>query len=336
MANKDLAASMLDQWRDNKDGKWTYVNEAVGYVTAADMLGGEAGAAGFAGNVDIPSIVNFVAGRHALPANVQQGMTAQLKLQKEWLTTGDIGQHEIIFHLWGATATALAIQCALQHPFSRGTVFIGSNDPFAMPIINPDYFSVDHDAQIMNSAAEWVRRLAKTEPLSKTLLVERLPGAEVTGDEMITFFKKAAGTEFHPLGTCAMMPRADGGVVDTNLVVYGTKNVRVIDASVIPLQMSAHLMATTYGIGEYGADIIKESTLPKPVPATTSSTSANSESTTDGDSADSASATGTKASSQDGREGLSVAAKAGIGIGAAVGAIALLGAVVSIPIPVCR
>jgi len=44
-----------------------------------------------------------------------------------------------------------------------------------------------------------------------------------------------------------MLPRDSGGVVDTNLVVYGTKNVRVVDASIMPLQVSAHLMAPAYG-----------------------------------------------------------------------------------------
>jgi len=33
-----------------------------------------------------------------------------------------------------------------------------------------------------------------------------------------------------------MVPKATGGVVDSTLVVYGTKNVRVVDASIIPLQ----------------------------------------------------------------------------------------------------
>jgi choline dehydrogenase-like flavoprotein len=33
-----------------------------------------------------------------------------------------------------------------------------------------------------------------------------------------------------------MVPKATGGVVDNSLIVYGTKNVRVVDASIIPLQ----------------------------------------------------------------------------------------------------
>lgn len=34
-----------------------------------------------------------------------------------------------------------------------------------------------------------------------------------------------------------MQPQANGGVVDTHLVVYGTSNLRVVDASIMPLQV---------------------------------------------------------------------------------------------------
>lgn len=61
----------------------------------------------------------------------------------------------------------------------------------------------------------------------------------------------------HSIGTASMMSRALGGVVDPELRVYGTANVRVVDASILPLQISGHLTATLYAVAERASDIIK-------------------------------------------------------------------------------
>ena len=63
---------------------------------------------------------------------------------------------------------------------------------------------------------------------------------------------------WHELGSVAMMRRDLGGVVNARLTVYDTANVRVADASIMPLQISAHLSSTLYGVGEKAADLIKE------------------------------------------------------------------------------
>lgn len=55
-----------------------------------------------------------------------------------------------------------------------------------------------------------------------------------------------------------MLPRSMGGVVDNRLKVYGTANVRVVDASVQPLQLCGHPMANLYAIAESVSDMIKE------------------------------------------------------------------------------
>jgi len=49
------------------------------------------------------------------------------------------------------------------------------------------------------------------------------------------------------------------GVVNAQLKVYDTTNVRVVDASVMPMQISAHLSSTLYGVAEKAADLIKAS-----------------------------------------------------------------------------
>ena len=58
------------------------------------------------------------------------------------------------------------------------------------------------------------------------------------------------GTQFHPCGTAAMAPKRLGGVVDPQLKVYGTSNVRVIDASIFPMTIGATIQATVYAVAE--------------------------------------------------------------------------------------
>ena len=42
-----------------------------------------------------------------------------------------------------------------------------------------------------------------------------------------------------------MLPRDKGGVVDPTLKVYGTKNVRVVDLSILPLEVAANTQCTS-------------------------------------------------------------------------------------------
>ena len=191
-----------------------------------------------------------------LPDNVARGMRQQFEIMHGWLT-GRIGQLEILFHLLGNNPNTLGIQCAIQHPWSRGTIMITSNDPFEYPAIDPHYFGVGYDIDIMTAGIDFARRLARTNPMAPHFLEENQPGSQYTGEGLYDYARNNAGTEYHPMGTCSMLPRDHGGVVDTNLMVYGAANLRVVDASVMPLQISAHLMASTYGIAEKAADIIK-------------------------------------------------------------------------------
>ena len=84
---------------------------------------------------------------------------------------------------------------------------------------------------------------------------EAIPGSSKIDLQQYT--RTTFASEYHPVGTCSMLSRNDGGSVDSNLKVYGTTNVRIVDPSIIPLHISAHIQSTVYGIAEYAADIIK-------------------------------------------------------------------------------
>ena len=63
----------------------------------------------------------------------------------------------------------------------------------------------------------------------------------------------ATGPENHQAGTCRMAP---DGVVDPNLRVHGTSNLRVVDASVIPSLAYANPMSSIIMIAEKASDLI--------------------------------------------------------------------------------
>lgn len=63
-------------------------------------------------------------------------------------------------------------------------------------------------------------------------------------------------TTWHSLGTCAMRPEADGGVVDKDLNVYGTKALKVCDLSMVPENVGANTNNTALVVGEKAAVII--------------------------------------------------------------------------------
>ncbi|KAJ7035122.1 alcohol oxidase [Mycena alexandri] len=131
-------------------------------------------------------------------------------------------------------------------PFSRGNVKITSTDPFKYPTIKVNYFSVAMDLDMQVAGARLARRILTSPPLSSLSTGETIPGSAGRGRSVE-----------NPIGTAAMMRRELGGVVDAQLTVYDTSYVRVVDASVVPLQISAHLSSTLYGVAEKAADLIK-------------------------------------------------------------------------------
>jgi len=173
-----------------------------------------------------------------------------------------LGHVEILFYATGNTGSqqqTISIQVALQHPFSQGRLYISTNNAFDNPIIDPQYFSHSADLTMFRAGLQLARKIGQTPPLSTVLTQEIAPGPNVnTDDEWNTYAANTIGTEFHPANTCAMLPQNQGGVVDSKLKIYGLSNVRVVDASVFPIQFATHLQWPVYGLAEQGATIIRD------------------------------------------------------------------------------
>lgn len=101
--------------------------------------------------------------------------------------------------------------------------------------MDPRYLSNSYDLQTLVEGAKFGRKIAQTEPLASLLVGEYAPGLEAvrTDEEWAEYAQKAMRTIYHYSGTCAMLPKEDGGVVDPRLRVWGTTNLRVVDASIV-------------------------------------------------------------------------------------------------------
>lgn len=142
------------------------------------------------------------------------------------------------------------ISPSVMRPFSRGSSHISSANPFDPPLIDPRYGSNPVDIDILLESLLFNRRLLATPSMAELDPLQWAPPADADEDALRVFINNAIGTEYHPSGTAAMLPLNLGGVVDPNLLVYGTQNLRVVDASICPTIPASHMQAVVYGIAE--------------------------------------------------------------------------------------
>jgi choline dehydrogenase len=159
----------------------------------------------------------------------------------------------------GSFLSASAILC---HPFSRGSVHIASNDPTAKPLIDYDYLSNPLDLKILEDTVFFMQDLATKEPLASVLKdggKAFYPGySHQTKDTIEAWCKATLNTSDHPMGSCSMLPKDEGGVVDDRLKVYDVENLRVVDASIFPMTIRSNPVTTVYAVAEKAAVMIRD------------------------------------------------------------------------------
>jgi 4-pyridoxate dehydrogenase len=164
-------------------------------------------------------------------------------------------------HLWfpllrPAYADGYAIRPTLLHPDSRGQILLQSTDPEAPPRIVYNFFSAPNDLPRLREGFRLARLAAYAPPMSAFRGAEVSPGEEVETDaEIDAFIRRTAITAHHPCGTCAMGIGPDT-VADAELRVRGIEGLRVVDASVMPDLVSAHINACVLMIAEKASDMI--------------------------------------------------------------------------------
>ncbi|CUA76134.1 Oxygen-dependent choline dehydrogenase [Rhizoctonia solani] len=249
-----FAAAAAAQYNSTHDGILSYSGSILSFINLDFMATSE-------------EISNMTArlDQEIASENITPLQKASYDIQREWLKE-KVGLVEVIMNpgyagvgVPKANTSYMSLVTAIQHPFSRGNIrkHINTSDPLVAPRIDPNYFS--KSIETLALTIKFGQKLSKTEPLASMIVARQDPAPEVTSDAAIIEYVKAnAQSIHHPIGTAALAPKELGGVVDVNLKVYGTDNVRVVDASIIPLHIGTHIQRTVYGIAEKAAAIIKE------------------------------------------------------------------------------
>jgi choline dehydrogenase len=219
------------------------------------------------------------------PAPSHPGLAKQLQLQTDQLFNDNEADLQFNFGATGVNPGAgddlanlfthkdpggyAGTVVANTHAFSRGSIHIQSNDAKVAPLIDPRYFSHPLDVELIATGLRFTQKVASTSPMADLLKDHPdghgkilqpsfpVPPGEISQEVAVAMARAGGVTSFHPIGTCSMLPEQDGGVVDTNLKVYGLENLRVVDASVFPLHVRGNIASLVYAVAERAADLIK-------------------------------------------------------------------------------
>ncbi|KAG0380542.1 hypothetical protein BGX24_007572, partial [Mortierella sp. AD032] len=140
-----------------------------------------------------------------------------------------------------------------------GEVKLNSSDPLEQPNINLNFFANEIDIIAMREGIRWTYDLLLNGDGFKDIVVGEYPWEMPldSDEEMKKVVLDRCQTAFHPTGTARLSKSIEQGVVDPQLRVHGIKNLRLIDASVIPIIPDCRPQNSVYMVAEKGADMIK-------------------------------------------------------------------------------
>jgi choline dehydrogenase len=135
-------------------------------------------------------------------------------------------------------------------------VTLKSADPTAHPAIVFNYFATEWDRRIMIDGLHRTREMAAQRAFDGLRRGEVAPGPDIQSDEEImAWLRSVASTEYHPCSSCRMGIGEDS-VTDGEGRVHETEGLRVVDASIMPHNVTANLNAPVIMIAEKLADVI--------------------------------------------------------------------------------
>lgn len=158
----------------------------------------------------------------------------------------------------------------MLRPKAKGWVRLNGTDPLQKPRIDAKYLTEEADVQVAKDGIRLLLNLTRTQTFAQheaEAVWPPLPACDALrvdreSDEYLEcYVRHMTTTLFHPVGTARMGNAAVGpeaSVVDAELRVHGVRNLRVVDASVMPDIVSGNTNAATIMIAEKGADLVKQ------------------------------------------------------------------------------
>ena len=130
-------------------------------------------------------------------------------------------------------------------------------DPDTPPSIVFNYLEAQQDYKALRAGIEKTREIFNTAAFESYLGKEIAPGASVTDTNRLDdFIKSTLRSTKHPCGTCKMGSDSES-VVDGQGKVHGVDQLRVVDASIIPLITTGNTNAPTIMLAEKIADMVR-------------------------------------------------------------------------------
>ncbi|XP_060806625.1 glucose dehydrogenase [FAD, quinone]-like [Amyelois transitella] len=159
----------------------------------------------------------------------------------------------------------------MLRPKSRGFIKLKSKNPFDYPLMYHNYLTHPDDVGVLREGVKAAVAVGETQAMKRfgaRFHSKPLPNCKhlplFTDEYWDCFIRQYTMTIYHVSCTAKMGPSSDPmAVVDPQLRVYGIEGLRVIDASIMPTITNGNINAPVIMIGEKGADLIKETWLPK-------------------------------------------------------------------------
>ncbi len=152
-------------------------------------------------------------------------------------------------------ASSWTILGGIVRPKSRGQIRLTGPNPLDPVQIETNMLSHPDDLRAAIACVQLCREIGNSAALRPFTKREVMPG-NLKGTALENFIRDSVVTYYHQTCT-ARMGRDSMSVVDANLKVYGIKNLRIADGSIMPRVTTGNTMAPCVIIGERAGEILK-------------------------------------------------------------------------------